>query len=67
VIMGSGVLIASLVAADVIDEYLLLIAPPVLGTGRCLFPEGARASMRLIDSITTTNGVLIATYQPVRD
>jgi dihydrofolate reductase len=67
VIMGSGVLIASLMAADVIDEYLLMIAPLVLGTGRHLFTQGAHASLRLIDSTTNTKGVVMATYQPVRD
>jgi dihydrofolate reductase len=67
VIMGSGELIAKLMAADLIDEYLVMIAPLVLGTGRRLFPEGVRASLGLTDSITTTKGVLIATYEPVRD
>ena len=67
VIMGSGVLIGSLMAADLIDEYLLMIAPLVLGAGRRLFPGGAQASLRLVDSTTTSKGVLIATYGPVRD
>jgi dihydrofolate reductase len=67
VIMGSGVLIGSLMAADLIDEYLLMIAPLVLGTGRRLFPGGAQARLRLVDSTTTGKGVLIATYGPVRD
>src|SRR5437879_6061324 len=66
VIMGSGVLIGSLMAADVIDEYLLMIAPLVLGTGRRLFPGGAQASLRLVDSTTTSKGVLIATYGAAR-
>jgi hypothetical protein len=42
VIMGSGVLIGSLMAADLIDEYLLLIAPLVLGAGRRLLPAARR-------------------------
>jgi dihydrofolate reductase len=66
VIMGSGVLIGSLMAADLIDEYLLMVAPLVLGTGRRLFAGGTQASLRLVDSSTTTTGVLIATYEPAR-
>ena len=66
VIMGSSVLIGSLMAADLIDEYLLMIAPLVLGTGRRLFAGGTQASLRLVDSSTTSKGVLIATYGPAR-
>jgi dihydrofolate reductase len=66
VIMGSGVLIGSLMAADLIDEYLLMIAPLVLGTGRRLFAGGAQASLRLVDGSTSSTGVLIATYEPAR-
>jgi dihydrofolate reductase len=65
-IMGSGVLIGSLMAAGLIDEYLLMIAPLVLGTGRRLFAGGTCASLRLVDSSTTSTGVLIATYAPAR-
>ena len=63
VIMGSGVLIGSLMAADVIDEYLLMIAPVVLGSGRRLFAGGTHASLRLLDSSTTSTGVVMATYE----
>jgi dihydrofolate reductase len=63
VIMGSGVLIGSLMAADVIDEYLLMIAPLVLGTGRRLFGGGAQTSLRLLESSTTRTGMLMATYE----
>ena len=66
VIMGSGVLIASLMAADVIDEYLLMISPLVLGTGRRLFPEDVRATLRLVECSTTSKGVLMAVYEPAR-
>jgi dihydrofolate reductase len=66
VIMGSGVLIGSLMAADLIDEYLLTISPLVLGTGRRLFTGGTHASLRLVETTTTRTGVLIAIYEPER-
>jgi dihydrofolate reductase len=66
-IMGSGVLIGSLMAANLIDEYLLMIHPLVLGTGRRLFPDGVHVSLRLTDSVATATGVVIATYEPARD
>ncbi len=63
VIMGSGLLIASLMAADLIDVYLLMIAPLILGSGRRLFAGGARTPLRLLDSATMSTGVLVATYE----
>ena len=66
VIMGSGVLIDSLMAADLIDEYLLMVAPLVLGTGMRLFGGGARASLRLVESSTTSTGVSMAVYERAR-
>ncbi|HXO08817.1 MAG TPA: dihydrofolate reductase family protein [Solirubrobacteraceae bacterium] len=67
VIMGSGELIGSLMASDLIDEYLLMVHPLVLGTGRRLFSECVYASLRLTDSVTTAKGVVIATYEAARD
>jgi dihydrofolate reductase len=66
-IMGSGVLIGSLMAAGLIDEYLLMIHPLVLGSGQRLFPEKVHMQLRLIDSTTTPTGVVIATYEPSED
>jgi hypothetical protein len=43
---------------------VLLIHPLVLGSGRRLFPDGSPyAALRLTGSVTTTTGVVIATYQ----
>ncbi len=66
-IMGSGELIGSLMAVDLIDEYLLMIHPLVLGTGRRLFPEKVRVPLWLTDCVTTPTGVVIATYEPTKD
>ena len=63
-ILGSGALTQSLMRHDLIDEYMLTIHPLVLGTGRRLFADGGPfTSLRLIDSTTTTTGVVIATYR----
>jgi dihydrofolate reductase len=62
-IMGSGDLIGSLMASDLIDKFLLMIHPLVLGTGRRLFAGGLHVSLRLTDSVATTTGVVIATYE----
>jgi dihydrofolate reductase len=65
VILGSGELVRSLMRRNLIDEYVLLIHPLVLGSGQRLFTErGSVAALRLVNSKTTTTGVLIATYQP---
>jgi dihydrofolate reductase len=65
VVLGSGQLVQSLLRHDLIDEYQLLIHPLVLGSGRRLFPDGSPfAKLRLANSVTTTTGVVIATYQP---
>jgi len=62
VIMGSGVLIQSLARAGVIDEYVLTIAPVVLGAGRRLFGRDVEQSLRLRDCTRTGTGALVVTY-----
>jgi len=67
VVLGSGELVQSLVQSlrprALVDEYVLMIHPLILGQGRRLFPEGAPADLRLAESVTTTTGVIIARYQ----
>lgn len=62
-VLGSGELIKSLIRRRLIDEYVLLIFPIALGSGRRLFPEGEVVRLRLVDSLTTTTGVIIASYR----
>jgi dihydrofolate reductase len=66
VVLGSGVLLQSLMRRDLVDEYVLQIHPLVLGSGSRLFTGGLFATLRLIDTRTTTTGVVVATYQPVQ-
>jgi dihydrofolate reductase len=62
-VLGSGELVQSLIRHQLVDEYLLMIHPLILGSGRRLFPDGVISKLRLVDSVTTTTGVVIATYR----
>jgi len=65
VVLGSGDLLQTLMRENLIDEYLLLVHPLVLGTGRRLFAEGCPyARLNLAQTKTTSKGVIIATYRP---
>lgn len=61
---GSGNLIQTLLKDDLIDEFRLKIFPVTFGTGKRLFANGTiPAGLKLVDSKTTTTGVIVATYE----
>lgn len=63
VVFGSGMLVQTLMQHDLIDEYVLMIHPLVLGKGRRLFSDGSPLTkLKLIDSVTTDTGVIVAIY-----
>lgn len=65
VVLGSGQLTRTLMEHDLVDEYALTIHPLLLGGGKRLFDqEGAMRPLRLVDSKTSTTGVILASYQP---
>ena len=67
VILGSGDLIQRLMPDNLIDEFTLLMHPVVFGTGRRLFEHGIPAGeLKLVDTKTSTTGVIIARYQPTK-
>ena len=64
-VMGSGELVQTLMKHNLVDQYMLLFHPLILGTGRRLFKDGSPySSLKLVDSKTTPKGVVIATFQP---
>ncbi len=64
-VMGSGVLVQSLMQHNLVDIFVLLVHPLILGSGRTLFTAGSPyTALKLIDVKPTPNGVVIATYQP---
>jgi len=62
-IMGSGQLIETLVAHQLVDEFLLMIFPVVLGSGRHLFSGDTYMQLDLVDAKATSSGVVIATFR----
>lgn len=61
-VLGSGRLVQTLRERDLVDVWVLLLHPVVLGSGARLFPDGPPASLELVDSVTTGTGVMVATY-----
>ena len=67
IVLGSGEVVRQLLARNLIDELILQIHPLVLGDGIRLF-DGADegiSKLQLVDSSTTSTGVVIATYRPI--
>ncbi len=61
---GSCGLAQTLIKHDLIDEYRLLTFPVTLGTGKRLFGPGTLpASLKLVNSGTTSKGVVISVYR----
>jgi dihydrofolate reductase len=65
-VYGSLTLVRSLLAADLLDELVVMIEPITLGGGKSLFPaDGDARSFELISSTTSTTGVVICRYRPL--
>ncbi|MBW8812147.1 MAG: dihydrofolate reductase [Caulobacterales bacterium] len=59
---GGAGLAHSLIAADLPDEYRLMITPQLLGGGKRLFPEGVRRELKLVESHVLDVGSVIVRY-----
>jgi dihydrofolate reductase len=68
VVHGSARLVQTLVEADLVDEFRLMVFPVVLGSGKRLFGEtNDKKPLRLVDSKVVGDGVAILIYEPARD
>jgi dihydrofolate reductase len=67
-VWGSASLATQLLEADLVDEYVLMIQPLLLGGGKTIFPQDGRARpLELVSTTTASTGVLICTYRPAHD
>jgi dihydrofolate reductase len=60
---GSSVLVKTLIANDLVDQYSLLVYPVVLGRGKKLFPEGFFGKLKLTECRPFTTGVVLMRYE----
>jgi dihydrofolate reductase len=64
-VWGSSVVLQTLIAADLVDEYRFWISPVVLGEGKRLFEQGVPPRrLSLVATQRTTTGLLLNTYRP---
>ena len=64
-IWGSSELLQTLIAAELVDEFRVLVFPLVLGKGKRLFANGVPPrGLTLVKSRSTPKGVLFNTYRP---
>lgn len=61
---GSGNLLQTLMAHDLVDEYRLFFYPVVVGGGHRLFADGGPPrSLKFVHATTTSSGVVVASYE----
>jgi len=65
-VYGSLTVARSLLAANLVDELVLMIEPITLGGGKTLFPtDGVARTFELTSVETAKTGVLVCRYHPV--
>jgi dihydrofolate reductase len=63
-VSGSGNLVQTLLRHDLVDEFVLLVFPVLVGPGKRLFGEGTLpGTWELVDTASTGTGVTISTYR----
>lgn len=62
-IFGSGTIVQQLTEAGLIDEYILIVTPVVLGTGQRLFNDTANLSLKLVESRSFPSGNVLNHYK----
>lgn len=67
-IPGSATLVQSLMKANLIDEYRLLVHPIIMGSGKRFFKDEMKTSgMKLVKTQTVDKGVILLCYQVVNE
>jgi dihydrofolate reductase len=68
VILGSGNLVTQLADAGLIDTFIVMVDPVVLGKGTTLFKGiKSKLDLQLMESRTFKSGVVLMFYQPLKN
>ena len=66
-VWGSASLARQLAEHDLVDEYVLMIEPLLVGGGKRVFPaDGRKRPLELVSATTAGTGVLVCNYRPAR-
>jgi dihydrofolate reductase len=62
-VIGSTVLVQTLIEHDLVDEFRFMVDPLFVGGGKRIFPDdGTLRPFQLVDSEVTSRGAIIANY-----
>lgn len=62
IIFGSGTIVNALAGKDLIDEYLFVVTPVILGAGKPLFREVKRNTIKLLEAMDFQSGNVLLRY-----
>jgi dihydrofolate reductase len=65
-ILGSGTIVQQFANLGLIDEYILQVNPVILGTGKNLFANVGKMTLKLLEAKTFKNGIVWLRYQPIK-
>jgi len=65
-LQGSGVLLASLLKAGLVDELKLLVHPHITTNGKALFTDDVNTGLELNSMQQLDKGVITSSYKPVK-
>ena len=63
VLFGSGTLVRQLAAAGLIDEYVIVLTPVVLGAGQALFEKSTHRTLELLTAQAFPSGTVLLHYR----
>jgi dihydrofolate reductase len=66
-IWGSPTLSRQLIEHDLVDEYILMLEPILVGGGKRVWPQDGQArKLELVSAVPAATGTVLCTYKPVR-